>query len=142
MLPGCSRRHCATAYGTCGTGRVTRPVPGYPGVVGHQGRSGPRRSRACCGPELRTGNAGADRMGEDQGVIMPPTGRRPLGGPTARDSSLTLTASCDRTGRSVRLEGFEAMFDRFEDFDISTDGASIHGVRGGNGPPLLLLHGI
>src|SRR5258706_1964284 len=34
------------------------------------------------------------------------------------------------------------MFDRFEDFDISTDGASIHGVRGGNGPPLLVLHGI
>ena len=34
------------------------------------------------------------------------------------------------------------MFDRFEEFDISTAGASIHGVRGGNGPPLLLLHGI
>ena len=33
------------------------------------------------------------------------------------------------------------MFDRFEEFDISTAGASIHGVRGGNGPPLL-LHGI
>src|SRR5260370_9622984 len=34
------------------------------------------------------------------------------------------------------------MFDRFEEFDISTAGASIHGVRGGHGPPLLLLHGI
>jgi haloacetate dehalogenase len=34
------------------------------------------------------------------------------------------------------------MFDRFEEFDISTAGASIHGRRGGNGPPLLLLHGI
>jgi haloacetate dehalogenase len=34
------------------------------------------------------------------------------------------------------------MFDGFEEFDISTEGASIHGCRGGNGPPLLLLHGI
>jgi haloacetate dehalogenase len=35
-----------------------------------------------------------------------------------------------------------AMFDGFEEFDISTTGASIHGVRGGDGPPVLLLHGI
>ncbi|GAA4264026.1 alpha/beta fold hydrolase [Dactylosporangium darangshiense] len=34
------------------------------------------------------------------------------------------------------------MFDRFEEFDISTAGASIHGRRGGDGPPVLLLHGI
>lgn len=34
------------------------------------------------------------------------------------------------------------VFDGFEEFDISTDSTSIHGCRGGNGPPLLLLHGI
>src|SRR5258708_24763208 len=47
-------------------------------------------------------------MGEDQGVIMPPD--RPTPSATwlvngKRDSSLTLTASCDRTGRSLSLEG-------------------------------------
>jgi haloacetate dehalogenase len=34
------------------------------------------------------------------------------------------------------------MFDGFEEFDIPTAGTSIHGRRGGSGPPLLLLHGI
>jgi len=34
------------------------------------------------------------------------------------------------------------MFDGFEEFDISTSGARIHGRRGGSGPPVLLLHGI
>ncbi|MDX5461502.1 alpha/beta hydrolase [Micromonospora tulbaghiae] len=34
------------------------------------------------------------------------------------------------------------MFEGFEEFDISTSGATIHGRRGGSGPPLLLLHGI
>ena len=33
------------------------------------------------------------------------------------------------------------MFENFEPFDIETDGATIHGVTGGSGPPLLLLHG-
>src|SRR5258708_22587122 len=34
------------------------------------------------------------------------------------------------------------MFDRFEEFDISTTGASIHGRGGGIGPPLVRRHGI
>jgi haloacetate dehalogenase len=34
------------------------------------------------------------------------------------------------------------MFDGFEVFDIQTSGATIHGRRGGSGPPVLLLHGI
>jgi haloacetate dehalogenase len=34
------------------------------------------------------------------------------------------------------------MFDGFEEFDVATTGATIHGRRGGDGPPVLLLHGI
>lgn len=34
------------------------------------------------------------------------------------------------------------MFDGFEEFDIQTSGTTIHGRRGGTGPPVLLLHGI
>ncbi len=33
------------------------------------------------------------------------------------------------------------MFEGFETFDLPGDGATIHGVTGGSGPPLLLLHG-
>jgi haloacetate dehalogenase len=33
------------------------------------------------------------------------------------------------------------VFDGFETFDIDATGVRIHGVRGGSGPPLLLLHG-
>ncbi|MGH3669089.1 MAG: alpha/beta fold hydrolase [Pseudonocardiaceae bacterium] len=34
------------------------------------------------------------------------------------------------------------MFDGFDEFDITTTGTTIHGRRGGAGPPVLLLHGI
>ena len=34
------------------------------------------------------------------------------------------------------------MLDEFEEFDIATTGTTIHGRRGGQGPPVLLLHGI
>lgn len=33
------------------------------------------------------------------------------------------------------------MFENFDTLDIKTEGAHIHGRRGGDGPPLLLLHG-
>ena len=33
------------------------------------------------------------------------------------------------------------MFEGFDEFDIFTEETSIHGRKGGNGPPLLLLHG-
>jgi haloacetate dehalogenase len=34
------------------------------------------------------------------------------------------------------------MFDGFDEFDVAVRGTTIHGRRGGAGPPLLLLHGI
>jgi haloacetate dehalogenase len=34
------------------------------------------------------------------------------------------------------------MFDGFEEFDVATTGTTIHGRRRGDGPPVLLLHGI
>jgi haloacetate dehalogenase len=34
------------------------------------------------------------------------------------------------------------LFDGFEEFDLTTSAATIHGRRGGDGPPVLLLHGI
>lgn len=33
------------------------------------------------------------------------------------------------------------MFEGFETFDLATSGTTIHGRRGGSGPPVLLLHG-
>ncbi len=33
------------------------------------------------------------------------------------------------------------MFENFETFDIDCNGVNVHGVAGGEGPPLLLLHG-
>jgi haloacetate dehalogenase len=34
------------------------------------------------------------------------------------------------------------MFEGFEEFDVAAAGTTIHGRRGGQGPPVLLLHGI
>ena len=33
------------------------------------------------------------------------------------------------------------MFEEFDEFDFDVDGVTIHGTKGGSGPPLLLLHG-
>jgi haloacetate dehalogenase len=34
------------------------------------------------------------------------------------------------------------VFEGFEEFDVTVSGTTVHGRRGGAGPPLLLLHGI
>jgi haloacetate dehalogenase len=34
------------------------------------------------------------------------------------------------------------MFEGFEEFDVAGDGATVHRRRGGDGPPVLLLHGV
>src|SRR5262249_54923314 len=49
---------------------------------------------------------------------------------------VTITGS--QRGGLVVPTGFEG----FEEFDIAVSGTTIHGRRGGDGPPLLLLHGI
>src|SRR4030095_3843826 len=50
------------------------------------------------------------------------------------------------SGRSVRgtgpMSSVVTVFEGFETFDIPTSYTTIHGVRGGSGPPVLLLHGI
>lgn len=39
-------------------------------------------------------------------------------------------------------KGLQAVFDDFDEFDLATSRTTIHGRTGGQGPPLLLLHGI
>ncbi|MFE9694710.1 alpha/beta fold hydrolase [Micromonospora sp. NPDC005806] len=41
-----------------------------------------------------------------------------------------------------REEARHPVFDGFEDLDISTTDSTVHGRRGGDGPPVLLLHGM
>jgi haloacetate dehalogenase len=51
----------------------------------------------------------------------------------------------DDTGsRGSKPERMEepVVFDGFDEFDIATAVTTIHGRRGGEGPPVLLLHGI
>jgi haloacetate dehalogenase len=45
------------------------------------------------------------------------------------------------TNGLVRRRG-GLVFEAFEQFDVEVSGTTIHGRRGGTGPPLLLLHGI
>ncbi len=58
----------------------------------------------------------------------------------AIDMVLLLTQS-KSNAITARPDRFQTMFSGFETFDIDCEGTVIHGVRGGSGPPLLLLHG-
>ena len=40
------------------------------------------------------------------------------------------------------LKGVPFVFDGFQAFNVPTSGTTIHGRRGGQGPPVLLLHGV
>jgi pimeloyl-ACP methyl ester carboxylesterase len=55
---------------------------------------------------------------------------------TMRVASNLVRSLGDETGGGLTL------FDSFEEFDIATTGTTIHGRRSGEGPPILLLHGI
>jgi len=57
-------------------------------------------------------------------------------------SSATAAGATMGPGPRRAEEGPCNVFDGFEQFDIATSGTTIHGRRGGEGPPVLLLHGI
>src|SRR5438105_7432869 len=67
------------------------------------------------------------------------------GGPLEQDrrSFLTigLTASAALTMEQQTTAQPQSLFPGFEAHKIRTSGATIHTMRGGGGPPLLLLHG-
>src|SRR5215471_7075509 len=46
-----------------------------------------------------------------------------------------------RTAEATQTEGTSPFFPGFKTFKVQTSGATINGVIGGQGPPLLLLHG-
>jgi haloacetate dehalogenase len=65
------------------------------------------------------------------GFLVPP---KPRGGEGASRAA-SAAAPQDAASNTLRF------FPGFKTFDVATTGATIHGVVGGQGPPLLLLHG-
>src|SRR5439155_19706170 len=75
--------------------------------------------------------SGAARSGDRRSPSWNPPRSKPSSTPAARKRR----RSRDRLLKDLFvLEGFDA-------FDIATTGTTIHGRRGGDGPPVLLLHG-
>ena len=58
------------------------------------------------------------------------------------DGGLAPRPDSPATSRGTHPAGSVSVFDGFEAFDIQTIGTTIHGRLGGQGPPVLLLHGI
>ena len=56
-------------------------------------------------------------------------------------SAVTVGAAIRKYSRAQESEGASKFFPGFKTFNFQTSGATIHGVIGGQGPPLLLLHG-
>lgn len=60
-------------------------------------------------------------------------------GPEAVPAQRSRAPGEARAGGGARPKGARLVFDAFEEFDIATTGTTIHGRRGGDGPPVLLL---
>lgn len=60
---------------------------------------------------------------------------------TFATSTMTEIASGAQPASSAASTNTTSLFPGFEPISIDTAGATIHGVKGGSGPPLLLMHG-
>src|SRR4029450_14008923 len=117
------------------------------GIDGRATSSCPARSdcdtRACSvkvpsGPRKPMRSAGSGSQDDMRGIVST-SAPWPRSGSGVRSD---VRVGKPRTRRSPDPEGAWPVFDGFEEFDIATTGTTIHGRRGGEGPPVLLLHGI